>query len=83
MRLKDEKWPGAKRPVYLRWMKIFAVLAVTLNLVAELHYRRLTAFQLPSTIAALVSYLAVASFSLFIAGVGVWLAMSLNERQKR
>ena len=58
---EGEDWLGARKAAYLRWMKILAVLAIVLNVVAEAHYRQITSFRLPATVALVVSYLAAAS----------------------
>ena len=64
---EGEDWLGARKAAYLRWMKILAVLAIVLNVVAEAHYRQITSFRLPATVALVVSYLAAArAFSEFL-----------------
>lgn len=77
-----EYWQNAKA-VYRRWMKIIAVLAVSSNVVAEAHYRQLTRFQLPASIAALVSHLAAASASMFVGGAVLAVMIYFNERRSQ
>jgi hypothetical protein len=78
-----EDWLSARKPAYLKWMKILAVLAIALNAVAEIHYGQITGLRLPSTVAPVVSYLAAASASLFATGVVLGVALYFNERRRR
>lgn len=78
---KGEDWLGARKAAYLKWMKILAVPAVILNVVAEAHYRQLTSFRLPATVAPIVSYLAAASASIFATGVVLAVMLYFNERR--
>ena len=71
------------RAVYRKWMKIIAVLAVASNVIAEVHYRQLTRFQLPATIAPLVSHLAAASASMFVAGAVLVVMIYFIERRAK
>lgn len=78
-----EDWLSARKPAYLKWMTILAVLAIALNAVAEAHYRQLTSLRLPATVAPVVSYLAAASASIFATGVVLAVALYFNERRRR
>jgi hypothetical protein len=64
-------------------MNWLAVAAVALNAVAEGHYRRYTSFQLPASIAPLISHLAAASASIFVAGAVLGLMLYVNARPRK